>query len=96
MEPSTVWRRTALLFYLLILTAGRPELLKFPPQFFEQPDTVYGLPLSVHPSMWRKKAAASQHDTDRALAELNIRMMHLRRLIRAVDYQPTFPIRSSI
>ncbi len=68
------------------------EFLKFPPEFFEQTDNVYGLPLSVHPSMWRKKAAASQHDVDRALAELNIRMMHLRRLIRAVEYEPTFPI----
>lgn len=66
--------------------------LKFLPEFFEQTDNVYGLPLSVHPSMWRKKAAAVQHDIDRALAELNLRLMHLRRLIRAVDYEPSFPI----
>lgn len=62
--------------------------LRFPRSFFEQTDRVYGFPLSVHPSMWRKKAAVSQHDVDRALAEMNIRMMHLRRLIRAVEYEP--------
>jgi Zn-dependent peptidase ImmA (M78 family)/transcriptional regulator with XRE-family HTH domain len=69
-----------------------PGVLKLPPEFFQQNDRVYGLPLSVHPSMWRKKAAVSQHAVDRALAELNIRMMHLRRLIRAVEYEPALPL----
>jgi Zn-dependent peptidase ImmA (M78 family)/transcriptional regulator with XRE-family HTH domain len=64
------------------------EVLRFPVAFFEQHDPVYGLPLSVHPSMWRKKASVTQSDIDKAIAELNIRMMHLRRLIRAVDYGP--------
>lgn len=70
------------------------EILRFPAEFFEQHDPVYGLPLSVHPSMWRKKASVSQHDIDKAIAELNIRMMHLRRLIRAADYEPALPIPS--
>lgn len=67
-------------------------ILEFPAQFFEQSDRVYGLPLSVHPSMWRKKAAVSQRDIDRALATVNIMMMHLRRLIRAVDYKPVLTL----
>ena len=70
------------------------QYLRFPREFFEQQDSIYGLPLSVHPSMWRKKAAVSQQDVDRALAELNIRMMHLRRLVRAVEYQPALQIPS--
>ena len=62
-----------------------------PIEFFYQTDQVYGLPLSVHPSMWRKRAAASQHDIDRALAELNLRIMHLRRLVKSAEYRPVFP-----
>ena len=38
--------------------------------------------------MWRKKAAVAQRDIDRALAELNLRIIHLRRLISSVEYQP--------
>jgi Zn-dependent peptidase ImmA (M78 family)/transcriptional regulator with XRE-family HTH domain len=68
------------------------RVLKFPVEFFDQNDRVYGLPLSVHQSMWRKKAAVRQRDIDRALAEVNIRLMHLRRLIRAVDYEPSLPL----
>jgi Zn-dependent peptidase ImmA (M78 family) len=68
--------------------------LRFPREFFDQQDAVYGLPLSVHPSMWRKRMAVSQHDIDRALAELNIRMMHLRRLVRAIEYEPALQIPS--
>ena len=67
-------------------------LLHLPEPFFDQPDRVYGLPLSVHPSMWRKKAAVPQRDIDRALASVNIMMMHLRRLIRAVEYKPAIPL----
>jgi Zn-dependent peptidase ImmA (M78 family)/transcriptional regulator with XRE-family HTH domain len=92
-EPSTVSRvENGIIEPSQDFQRRAAEFLKFPPQFFEQRDNVYGLPLSVHASMWRKKAAASQHDMDRALAELNIRMMHLRRLIHAVDYQPAFPL----
>lgn len=92
-EPSTVSRvENGIVEPSADFKHQAAEYLKFPAEFFEQTDAVYGLPLSVHPSMWRKKAAASQHDIDRALAELNIRLMHLRRLIRAVEYQPAFPI----
>lgn len=61
--------------------------LALPVGFFFQPDHVYGLPISVHP-MFRKKAAVRQREIDRTLAELNIRIIHLRRLIDSVDYEP--------
>ncbi len=57
------------------------------PALFSQPDRVYGLPVSVHP-MWRKKAAFPQREIDRALAELNLRIIHLRRLIGSIEYRP--------
>jgi Zn-dependent peptidase ImmA (M78 family)/transcriptional regulator with XRE-family HTH domain len=92
-EPSTVSRvENGVIEPGLLLAPEAADILGFPQQFFEQPDRVYGLPLSVHPSMWRKKAAVSQRGIDQALAGLNIRMMHLRRLIRAVDYEPVLPL----
>lgn len=65
--------------------------LRFPKDFFYMPDRIYGLPVSVH-SMWRKKAAVSQRDSDEFLAGINIRIVHLRRLLRALEYEPKFPI----
>jgi Zn-dependent peptidase ImmA (M78 family)/transcriptional regulator with XRE-family HTH domain len=53
-----------------------------PASFFEQTDPVYGAPVSVHP-MWRRKADVSARDMDTIVAELNIRLMHLRRLMEA-------------
>lgn len=61
--------------------------LKFPAEFFKQAQNISGLPLSVHP-MWRRKASVSQRDIDRALASMNIRLLHLRRLLPSVEYQP--------
>src|ERR1700730_12874415 len=92
-EPSTVSRvENGVIEPGLLLVPEASRILSFPQDFFGQPDRVYGLPLSVHPSMWRKKAAVSQRQIDQALAGLNIRMMHLRRLIRAVDYEPMLPL----
>ena len=67
------------------------SVLDLPIDFFRQPERPYGLPLSVHP-MWRKRAAVAQHSIDQALAELNLRIMHMRRLIRAVEYEPILPL----
>lgn len=66
-------------------------ILGLPVEFFRQPERPYGLPLSVHP-MWRTKAAVSQHSIDQALADLNLRIMHVRRLIRSVEYEPILPL----
>lgn len=57
---------------------------ELPRSFFEQNDPVYGAPVSVHP-MWRKKADVTARELDSIVAELNIRIMHLRRLLEAAE-----------
>lgn len=56
----------------------------FPASFFFQRDPIYGAPVSVHP-MWRKKADVSAREVDAVVAELNLRVMHLRRFLEGVD-----------
>lgn len=65
-------------------------VLEFPVDFFYQADGLAGLPLSVHP-MNRKKASVSEGAIKQVHAELNIRLMHLRRYLRAVDITPEIP-----
>jgi Zn-dependent peptidase ImmA (M78 family)/DNA-binding XRE family transcriptional regulator len=64
---------------------------ELPCSFFFQTDTVFGAPVSVHP-MWRKKATVSARELDQLVAELNVRLMHLRRLLQAVEIEATYPI----
>jgi Zn-dependent peptidase ImmA (M78 family)/transcriptional regulator with XRE-family HTH domain len=66
------------------------DALQFPPEFFYQEDGLSGLPLSVHP-MNRKKASVSEGALKQVHAELNIRLIHLRRYIRAIELRPTLP-----
>lgn len=61
--------------------------LTFPTEFFYQDDGLAGLPLSVHP-MNRKKASVNEGALKQVHAELNIRLMHLRRYLRSVDIAP--------
>lgn len=58
-----------------------------PIEFFELTDRIYGAPVSVHP-MWRKKAEVTAGEMDAVIAELNVRVMHLRRLLQSVDINP--------
>lgn len=67
------------------------DILDLPLAFFRQPERPYGLPMSVHP-MLRAKAAVAQHTIDQALAELNLRIMHVRRLLRSVEYEPVLTL----
>jgi Zn-dependent peptidase ImmA (M78 family)/DNA-binding XRE family transcriptional regulator len=60
------------------------EKLDCPPSFFLHSDRVYGLPVSVHP-MFRKRSTASKRELDRIHAELNVRLIHIRRLLEAVE-----------
>lgn len=60
----------------------------FPVSFFSQRDPVYGAPVSVHP-MWRRKADVSGRELDSVVAELNIRVMHLRRLMQGTEIANT-------
>jgi Zn-dependent peptidase ImmA (M78 family) len=56
-----------------------------PRSFFLLTDPLYGAPISVHP-MWRRKADLTVRDMDAIVAELNMRIMHLRRLLEGAKY----------
>ncbi len=56
-----------------------------PKSFFEQTDPVYGAPVSVHP-MWRRKADVTARELDSVVAEMNIRVMHIRRLLDGAEF----------
>lgn len=91
-EASTVSRiENCLLQPSEPLAERLADRLRFPLSFFRQAERPYGLPVSVHP-MWRKKAAVGQREIDRALAAMNIWLMHLRRLIKAVEFRPVLPL----
>jgi Zn-dependent peptidase ImmA (M78 family)/transcriptional regulator with XRE-family HTH domain len=60
-------------------------LYGLPMSFFFLTDPVYGAPVSVHP-MWRRKSEVSGREMDAVVAELNIRVMHMRRLLEGAEY----------
>ena len=70
------------------LVAKAEQVYEVPRTFFALTDTIYGSPVSVHP-MWRKKADVTGRDLDSIVAELNIRAMHVRRLLDAVEFSHT-------
>jgi Zn-dependent peptidase ImmA (M78 family)/transcriptional regulator with XRE-family HTH domain len=81
------------------LTADQPSpenveriasVLGFPVEFFYQDDGLAGLPLSVH-AFNRKNASVSEKSIKQIHAELNIRLMHLRRYLYAIDLAPDLP-----
>lgn len=91
-EPSTVSRvENGVTQPTVEMGEKAATLLALPVEFFRQPERPYGLPMSVHP-MWRAKAAVPQYMIDQALAELNLRIMHIRRLIRSVEYEPVLTL----
>lgn len=59
-----------------------------PEAFFEISDPVYGPPVSVHTMLRGKKSEVSARDVDAITAELNVRLIHLRRFLENVDYRP--------
>lgn len=76
----------------------REEVLKravaaydLPRTFFFVREAVYGSPVSVHP-MWRKKADVSSRERDAIVAELNLRVMHLRQLLEGAEFACTSEI----
>jgi Zn-dependent peptidase ImmA (M78 family) len=69
------------------------DVYEMPRAFFVQTDPVFGAPVSVHP-MWRKKAAVSAREMEQIVAELNVRLMHLRRLLQAVEVSATYQLPS--
>jgi Zn-dependent peptidase ImmA (M78 family)/transcriptional regulator with XRE-family HTH domain len=68
-------------------SARAAEVYDLPETFFFQPDSPIGAPVSVHP-MWRKKHDVTTRELDGIVAEINLRIMHIRRLLDAVDHQP--------
>lgn len=66
-------------------------ILNVPVGFFSQPDHVYGLPASVH-GMHRKKAQATQRQLDSIHAQVNQRVMHLRRLLQSAEFEAKLPL----
>lgn len=60
----------------------------FPAAFFAQREPVFGVPVSVHP-MWRRKADVSGRDLEGVVAELNLRVIHLRRLLQGAEVANT-------
>ena len=65
--------------------------LTFPASFLYLPDGITGLPLSVHP-MNRKKSSVGERALKQIHAELNLRLIHLRRYLRAADLMPELPL----
>jgi Zn-dependent peptidase ImmA (M78 family)/transcriptional regulator with XRE-family HTH domain len=65
--------------------------LSFPPAFFYQDDRAVGMPLSVHP-FHRKKQSVGDRTIKRVHAELNFRLMHLRRMLESVDTKRVLPL----
>jgi Zn-dependent peptidase ImmA (M78 family)/transcriptional regulator with XRE-family HTH domain len=64
-----------------------------PQAFFDLREPVYGPPVSVHP-MPRAKADVTTRDLDMVTAELNIRVMQMRRFLEAVDFHPPMTLPS--
>jgi Zn-dependent peptidase ImmA (M78 family)/DNA-binding XRE family transcriptional regulator len=73
------------------VVARAAKAFDLPRTFFIQTDSVLGAPVSVHP-MWRKKAAVTAREMEQIVAELNLRLMHLRRLLSAVEIEATYSI----
>ena len=64
--------------------------LYVPKSLFVEPDRILGLPMSIHP-MYRKRASVGQRGLERLEAELNIRLLHIRRLLKSVEFEPELP-----
>lgn len=58
-----------------------------PRAFFDLREPVYGPPVSVHP-MARAKADVTSRELDMVTAELNIRVMHIRKFLDSIEFEP--------
>lgn len=63
------------------------KALDCPVSFFHQVEREYGPPMSAHPA-FRKKASVGQKVLDRVIAEFNVRIGHVRTLLRTVEFEP--------
>jgi len=67
------------------------KALSFPPTFFYQDERGAGLPISVHP-FHRKKQGVGDRVIKRVHAELNFRLMHLRKFLESVETERVLPL----
>lgn len=67
------------------------RVLSFPVSLFYETDPIFGVPVSIS---YRKRASVGARATDQLEAEINLRLMHLRRLLSSIDYEPelSFPV----
>lgn len=63
------------------------ESLSCHPSFFSLPERLYGGPISAAP-MYRKKASVGIKVIDRLMAQLNVRIGHIRKLLLQADIRP--------
>ncbi|MDQ9022141.1 XRE family transcriptional regulator [Acinetobacter sichuanensis] len=69
------------------------SILNYPTEFFYEPDRLYGLPPSVHAgAMYRRKANVTKKSREKLEAILNIRTLHLKRLLRSIDLDFDLPL----
>lgn len=67
--------------------------LNYPTDFFYETDRIYGLPASVHAgAMYRKKTSVTKKSREQLEAILNIRILHLKRLLRSIDLDFDLPL----
>lgn len=65
----------------------------FPRSIFFEPDRSFGLPISLHGNaMYRRKASTGNRVLEKLEADLNIRLMHIRRLLAATDLEAQLPL----
>jgi Zn-dependent peptidase ImmA (M78 family)/transcriptional regulator with XRE-family HTH domain len=67
------------------------KALSFPPAFYYQPEKAVGLPLSVHP-FHRKKQSVGERVLKRVHAELNFRLIHLRKFLESIETKQVLPL----
>jgi Zn-dependent peptidase ImmA (M78 family)/transcriptional regulator with XRE-family HTH domain len=66
------------------------EALQCRETFFYQAEREYGPPMSAH-AMFRKKASIGQKVLDQVIAELNVRIGHIRKFLSTVEFSPELP-----
>lgn len=64
------------------------QAVDFPRSIFFEPDRSFGLPISLHGNaMYRRKASTGHRALEKLEADINIRLMHIRRLLASADLQ---------
>ena len=66
--------------------------LGFPVRFFFEQEPLYKTPLSIHGAAFRKKSAVSAKDQGAVVSLANHIVLHLRRMLEAIDLEPQFPL----